>query len=115
MQFQILSRQPEETSKFYAEMFGWEVNSDNPMGYREIKTGSSEGIQGGIWPAPAQSADFVQLFVSVDDVRAYAAKAESLGGKVLIPATTLPDGSVMSVLHDCHGMPFGIWQRSVRT
>ena len=111
MQFQILSKQPQETSKFYVEMFGLRVNADNPMGYREINTGSTEGIQGGIWPAPPQSPNFVQLFISVDDVKAYSAKAESLGARVLIPATTLPDGGAMCVLHDSQGMPFGLWQR----
>lgn len=111
MQFQILSKAPEETSRFYTELFGWTVNADNPMGYREIQTGSSEGIQGGIWPASPQASDFVQIFVAVDDVSAYAAKAQSLGAKILIPPTTLPDGGVMSVLHDCHGMPFALWRR----
>jgi len=39
MQFQILSKHPEETSKFYTEMFGWRVNADNPLGYREATLG----------------------------------------------------------------------------
>lgn len=113
MQFQILSKQPEESARFYAEMFGWEVNADNPMGYREINTGSKEGIQGGIWPAPPQSPNFVQLFIAVDDVNTFVMKAESLGAKTLIPCTTLPDGGAMSVLHDSQGMPFGLWQRPI--
>lgn len=112
MQFQILSKQPEETAAFYGELFGWKVNSDNPMGYREINTGSADGIQGGIWPAPPQAPNFVQLFIAVDDIKAYAAKAESLGAKILIPPTTLPGGDAMCVLHDAQGMSFGLWQRS---
>lgn len=111
MQFQIISKDPEGTSQFYANLFGWNVNADNPMGYREINTGATEGIQGGIWPAPPQSPNFVQLFILVDDVKAYSAKAESLGAKVLIPCAVLPDGGSMSVLHDSQGMPFGLWQR----
>ncbi len=110
MQFQIISKQPEESSRFFAELFGWTVNSDNPMGYREINTGSTDGIQGGIWPAPPQAPNFVQLFVSVDDIKAYAAKAESEGGKIIIPPTTLPSGEAMCILHDSQGMPFGLWQ-----
>jgi uncharacterized protein len=113
MQFQILSKNPEETASFYAKLFGWRVNADNPMGYREINTGSGEGIQGGIWPAPPQASNFVQLFMAVDDVKASVARASSLGAKVLIPPSTLPDSGEMAVLHDPQGMPFAVWRRPV--
>jgi predicted enzyme related to lactoylglutathione lyase len=40
-QFQILSKAPNETAKFYSTLFGWAVNDNNPLGYREINTGSA--------------------------------------------------------------------------
>jgi predicted enzyme related to lactoylglutathione lyase len=112
MQFQILSKAPDETAQFYSTLFGWTVSADNPMGYRQINTGSAEGIQGGIWPAPPQSPNFVQLFVAVGDVRASVKKAEELGAKLLIPPTTLPEGDEMAVLHDPQGMSFALWRRA---
>ena len=111
VQFQILSKAPEETARFYSNLFGWTINDDNPLGYREICTGASEGIQGGIWPAPPQAHAFVQLFVAVDDVRTFSETAEKTGATVIIPQTNLPDGSEMAVLHDPEGMPFAIWKR----
>src|SRR5688572_7833198 len=92
VQFQMISKNPDETAKFYSALFGWTVNSDNPLGYRHIRTGSGEGIQGGIWPAPPQAPNFVQLFMAVDDVTAAITKAKSLGAKLLIPLTMLPEG-----------------------
>jgi predicted enzyme related to lactoylglutathione lyase len=74
MQFQMISKAPEETARFYSSLFGWKVDADNPMGYRQINTGSPEGIQGGIWPAPPQATNFVQLFMSVEDVAASGRK-----------------------------------------
>jgi uncharacterized protein len=112
VQFQILSKAPEETARFYSKLFGWRVNADNPLGYREISTGSEEGIQGGIWPAPPQAFNFVQLFVAVASVRAFCDRAEEAGAKVVIPYTVLPDGGEMAVLHDPQGMAFGIVKRS---
>lgn len=109
-QFQILSKKPDETAAFYSRLFGWTINANNAMGYRQIETGSKEGIQGGIWPAPPQAPDFVQLFVSVADVKAAIAKAQGLGAKVLIPATVLPEGDEMAVLHDPNGMSFAVWR-----
>jgi predicted enzyme related to lactoylglutathione lyase len=97
-QFQILSASPEQTAQFYSKLFGWNVAANNPLGYRQIDTGSKAGIQGGIWPAPPQSPTFVQLFVSVDDVKATVQKAQAPEAKVTIPPTVLPDGDEMAVL-----------------
>jgi predicted enzyme related to lactoylglutathione lyase len=111
MQFQIISKSPEDTAQFYSSLFGWKVDADNPMGYRRIDTGSPSGIQGGIWPAPPQAPNFVQLFMAVEDVRASVDKAVSLGARILIPPTTLPEGDEMAVLHDPQGMSFAVWRR----
>ena len=111
LQFQILSKDPDKTAQFYSELFGWKIDANNPMGYRRIKTGSADGIEGGIWPAPPQAANFVQLFVTVDDVAASVQTATGLGAKVLIPPTTLPEGDIMAVLHDPHGMSFAMMQK----
>ena len=110
MQFQMISKKPDETARFYSELFGWTIDADNPMGYRRIDTGSREGIQGGIWPAPPQAPDFVQLFVAVGDVQASVQQAEGLGAKLLIPPTLLPEGDEMAVMHDPAGMSFAIWR-----
>ena len=109
-QFQIISKSPEETAQFYSSLFGWTVDANNPLGYRRISTGSAEGIQGGIWPAPPQAPNFVQLFVQVDDVAAAIGRAGELGAKTLIPATMLPEGDEMAVLHDPQGMSFALWR-----
>ena len=111
MQFQILSSQPDQTADFYAALFDWSISANNPMGYREINTGSEEGIQGGIWPAPAGTPGFTQLFMAVDDVEAKAATAQSLGAKLLIPPTALPDGGAIAIMLDPHGMSFALWRR----
>ena len=111
MQFQIMSKKPDETARFYSELLGWTIDADNPMGYRRIDTGSKEGIHGGIWPAPPQAPNFVQLFVGVSDVKASVEQAEGLGAKVLIPPTLLPEGDEMAVLHDPSGMSFAVWRQ----
>jgi len=112
VQFQILSKAPEETARFYAALFGWTVDADNPMGYRRIHTGSKDGIQGGIWPAPQQASNFVQLFMAVDDVSVSVRKAVELGAKTIIPPTTLPEGDEVSVMLDPQGMSFAVWRRA---
>jgi len=111
VQFQILSKNPDQTAQFYSSLFGWEVDSNNPMGYRRIQTGSPEGIQGGIWPAPPQAPTFAQLFMAVEDVAAAVQKAEGLGAKTIIPPTTLPEGDRMAVMIDPQGMTFAVCRK----
>src|SRR5262245_47317883 len=111
MQFQILAKSPDETAAFYGSLFGWKIESNNALGYRRIDTGSSRGIQGGIWPAPPHAPNFVQLFITVDDMAASIAGAEKLGARVLIPATRLPEGDEMAVLLDPQGIAFGLTRR----
>jgi predicted enzyme related to lactoylglutathione lyase len=65
-----------------------------------------------VWPAPPQlERPFVQLFIEVDDVSAYLARATSLGATVIVPESVLPDGDSMAVLHDPAGMSFAIRTR----
>jgi uncharacterized protein len=109
-QFQILSRNPDKTAEFYTNLFGWVVIADNPLGCRQIRTGSVEGIQGAIWPAPLEASNFVQLFMTVADVSSATRKAEELGGKVIVPPTMLPEGDEMAILLDPEGMSFAVWK-----
>jgi predicted enzyme related to lactoylglutathione lyase len=111
MHWQILSKQPDALEKFYSSLFGWQVNSDNPLGYKTVKTGSKSGIDGGIWPiAPNEGHSMVQLFIQVEDVKAYLDKAKNLGGTVVIPPQVLPGGDEMAVLVDPDGIPFAIFK-----
>jgi predicted enzyme related to lactoylglutathione lyase len=107
-QWQILAKDPERTAAFYSELFGWTIQSDNPLGYRVVDTGSANGIQGGIWPSPPEGHNFVQLFIEVDDVSGYVERVEQSGGRTIIPPQTLPGGAVMAIMHDPLGIAFGL-------
>ena len=109
-QFQIIATNPDQTAKFYSQLFHWSIDANNALGYRRVQTGSKDGIQGGIWPAPPQASNFIQLFVSVPDVKGAVERAEKLGAKVIIPATMLPEGDEMAVLLDPEGMSFAVWR-----
>ena len=108
--WQIVTRQPEKLQKFYVELFDWDIDANNALGYRTVDTGCERGIDGGIWPAPPEGHAAVQLFVEVGDVEVYATKAIGLGGKVIIPPQKLPDGDEMAVLLDPEGIPLGIFK-----
>jgi len=107
VRWQVITPDPEASSNFYGDLFGWETSRDNALGYREVRAGDG-GIHGGIWPAPDGVKPFVQLFVKVGDIDGCIRKATSLGAKVLVPKTALPDGNHMAVLLDPQRMPVAI-------
>ena len=111
MQWQILSKNPEELTSFCAEMFGWSVNTDNALGYRTVNTETEKGIQGGVWPAPPEAHSAVTLYVEVEDVELAVVKATQLGASVIIPPQKLPDGDEMAVIVLPEGLPFGLMKR----
>jgi uncharacterized protein len=110
--WQIVSKNPEATARFYSKLFEWRVDTANALGYREVQTGHAQGINGGIWPSSPDGHSLVQLFMEVDDVAAHMHRAEALGAKVIVPPSTLPDGDVMAILLDPTGLAFGICKRS---
>lgn len=108
MHWQMISKDPEAVSKFYGALFGWNVSAANGLGYRMVETGAESGIGGGIWPAPPGSPETVQLYVEVPDIDAALARLQDLGGKVLVPKQTLPDGDAMALALDPLGRSFGL-------
>ena len=111
IRWQIISPRPDEVARFYGVVFGWTERRDNALGYREIATGSSDGIQGGVWPAPPEAPTFVQLFIEVADVAATVATVTANGGEVIVPRSALPDGEVMAIVRDPLGTSVGLVER----
>lgn len=108
--WQILSKDPDATAKFYGKLFGWQVDTANSLGYRVVNTQAGRGIDGGIWPCPPEGHNLVQLFVEVQDVDASVAQAVKLGAKVIVPKSALPDGDTLAIVLDPIGQPFGIYR-----
>ena len=109
-QWQIVAKDPEALTRFYASLFGWKVKTNNALGYREVDTQSPRGINGGVWPSPPEGHNLVQLFVEVDDVDAYIAKATALGATVIVPKSELPDGDALAIVLDPAGLSFGLYR-----
>lgn len=110
--FEVISAEPERAQKFYRELFDWQVSADPAMGgYALVDTGAGEDAVGGGIGASSEPGDTgVKIYVRVDDLEAYLARAESLGGKRVLPPTPLPgDFGTIAVLTDPDGNQVGLW------
>ncbi len=111
--FEVTSTDHERAQKFYAELFGWSVSADPNMGgYGIVDTGAGESaVGGGIGPSQSPGDTGVKIYLRVDDIEPYLARAEELGGKRLVPPTALPgDFGTIAVFTDPDGNQVGLWQ-----
>lgn len=51
--WKIASKDAERLQDFYTRLFGWKIDSNNPMKYGMVDTGGQGGINGGIMWDPA--------------------------------------------------------------
>ena len=81
--FEVLGKDAPALHAFFSQLFGWEIDSNNPMNYGTVAregnvTAEGVGIGGGIGPTPEGYPGHVTFYVEVADVEAALAKAESL-------------------------------------
>lgn len=78
-----------ESTKFYGEAFGWQIQDMPEMNYTTFDPGTPPG--GGFNPVGEQiKAGDVFVYIGTDDIDASLAKIESLGGKTVMPKTEIP-------------------------
>jgi hypothetical protein len=107
--FEIVSAEKgQELQRFYAEVFGWKIDANNPMNYGMVDTGSGSGIPGGI--GPSMGASRVTIYVAVDDLQAYLDKVEAQGGKTVLPPSDVPGGPRLAMFADPDGNITGLMQ-----
>ena len=98
--FEIIGKDGDKLQSYYSELFGWEIDANNPLKYgvvaREGNTNSDGvGNGGGVGPGPSPDyAGHVTFYVAVPDVEAALAKAETLGGTRLFGPDIVPGTDV---------------------
>jgi uncharacterized protein len=85
--FEINAQDAPATQKFYRDLFGWGIDTNNPDNYGMIDTkNEGTGINGGIG-ASQQGKSWVTFYVECDDPAATLAKVERLGGRRVMEPT----------------------------
>jgi predicted enzyme related to lactoylglutathione lyase len=107
--FEIGSRDSGKAAEFYTSMFGWSTQAMGPA--TMIQTGSKEGIQGHISMLGHEPFHYTIFYVQVESIEDSLLKAESLGGKTVVPKVDIPMGS-FAWFADPDGNTVGLWKPS---
>lgn len=106
---EIPSNDRNASASFYSNLFGWEIdNSMDAMNYTMFSAGDGPGggfpeITDGFEPGD------VMILIGTSDIDESLSKAESLGGKTVIPKTEIPGNGWYGVFEDPTGNNIGLF------
>jgi predicted enzyme related to lactoylglutathione lyase len=106
---ELSAKDPAATSKFYADLAGWQIDHDPNFDYYQFR---AEGGPGGGFVKPdgnQYNVGDVIPYLGVDDVDATLKRVESLGGKVLLPKTEIPGIGWFAFFADPAGNRMGLY------
>lgn len=111
--FEVIGKDGPKLQAYYAELFGWEIDANNPMSYGAVaREGNVKddgtGIGGGVGQGPEGYDGHVTFYVEVPDVDEALARAESLGGTRLWGPDKVMEGVEIGQFSDPEGHVLGV-------
>lgn len=105
--FEVIGQDAGKLKSFYSDLFGWQIE-EGPGGYGMVAPEGRDGLMGGIGSDPSGGAGHVTWYAQADDLEATLEKAESLGGRTIMPPTSPMEGTTIALLADPEGHIVGI-------
>ena len=110
--WEFWSDDPDRASRFYQEVFDWQIRTLPDLNYHLVETGGTGGINGGIMkpqrgPWPGKLA----FYIDVEDLDKYARKIRDAGGKIIVDKMDVPGVGQLSLFEDPDGRVLGMWKR----
>jgi uncharacterized protein len=111
--FEVIGKDGDKLRSYYSELFGWEIDSNNPMHYGMVTREGNlapdgSGIGGGVAAGPEGYEGHVTFYVAVPDIEEALAKAESLGGTRIMGPETIMDMIELGQFKDPEGHLIGV-------
>ena len=111
--FEVNGDDGEKLQSFYAKLFDWRIDANNPMKYGMVEAEKGRGIPGGVGEkSPEATNPGVTFYVSTTSIERSLGEAEALGAKTLMPRTELPGGTILGFFEDPQGNQIGLVEES---
>jgi uncharacterized protein len=106
--WEINSRDAGRAQEFYSNLFGWNVNAENPMKYGMVDTNLKMGINGGIGQTQEGMSSYVTVYVQVENLQEHLDRAVQLGARVVMPVTEVMKDVTLAMFADPEGTVIGM-------
>jgi predicted enzyme related to lactoylglutathione lyase len=103
--WEVQAKDPAKQQAFFADLFGWTIDANNPMNYGMVAAAGKDSIGGGIGATEDQPR--VTVYIQVKSIDETLEKVLSLGGQTVMPRTDI-GMIVMGQFRDLEGNIIGL-------
>jgi predicted enzyme related to lactoylglutathione lyase len=103
--WEVQARDPNKQQQFFADLFGWQIDANNPMNYGMVSSAGKDSIGGGI--GATEDEPRVTVYIQVDSIDDTLEKVKSLGGEQVMPRTDI-GMVIMGQFRDLEGNVIGL-------
>jgi predicted enzyme related to lactoylglutathione lyase len=103
--WEVQARDPGAQIRFFGELFGWNVDANNPQNYGMVTPAGPGSIGGGI--GPTMDAPRATFYVQVPSIADTLDKAATMGAQTLMPRTDI-GMIIMAQFRDPEGNVIGL-------
>jgi predicted enzyme related to lactoylglutathione lyase len=104
---EVLGRDGAALQRFFADVFGWNIDANNPGGYG-MTSNEETGIVVGVGPTQDGGPGHVTFYVRVPDIDATLETATKLGGRVIMPKFNPSPDATLALVADPEGHIIGL-------
>ncbi len=109
--FEIAGINGAKTRDFYGKLFNWEYQLfGEGNDYGMVNPTGPNSIGGGVSSVPPGGKPYVTIYIQVDNLEDSLKKAESLGGKTILPPTPIPGMGAFAWFADPDGNVVGMFR-----
>jgi predicted enzyme related to lactoylglutathione lyase len=104
--FEIPADDTQRAKRFYSQLFGWKIEDLQGSDYLGVDT---YGLGGGMLKRRHPELQITN-YIGVPSVDEYLARAEKLGGKILLPKEAIPGRGYFAIIKDTENNAIGLWE-----
>jgi predicted enzyme related to lactoylglutathione lyase len=102
---EVVGKDGAKLQKFYSDVFGWSLDTNNPGGYGMLR---QDELTAGFGAASDGGAGHVTFYVNAEDPQGTLAKVEAAGGRVIMPLTEVAPETNIALFADPEGHVVGL-------
>lgn len=107
--WELASHDAEKSVAFFREVFEWDVQFDERLGFYGVTTDPlPEGVWGGMFTLRKARLPFVCLYIQVEDIERMAASVEAHGGFIVEAVQVIPGGSKLCLFNEPSGVTYAM-------
>ena len=102
---EVTGKDGTKLQRFFGDVFGWDLDTNNPGGYGLLRQGA---LTAGIGGAQNGGDGHVTFYVHSDDPEGTLRKVEAAGGRVVMPLTEVAPETTIALFADPEGHLIGL-------